>query len=196
MWRVFPVSQLFALAPGGDLVLWVIFREFCLFNLFHPSLFLSHTSWVEVWMFQSGDTRGVISTTKRSSPSSGSSAGDNPVLTQTTFQWVLLPQSELTALKLGPEELILGWIIALDDLSQPEGFCDLLAAFTSPQDQNCSSLLTKKNFSQGTLCRLCTSECPTTFSAGILVFFEICLMFHSKWSHSLEVVVKAQLKVL
>lgn len=54
----------------------------------------------------------------------------------------------------------------------------------------------KKNFSQGTLCRLCTSECPTTFSAGILVFFEICLMFHSKWSHSLEVVVKAQLKVL
>lgn len=95
-------------------------------------------------MFQSGDTRGVISTTKRSSPSSGSSAKDNPVLTQITFQWVLLPQSELTALKLSPEELILGWIIALDDLSQPEGFCDLLAAFASPQDQNCSSLLTKK----------------------------------------------------
>lgn len=38
-------------------------------------------------------------------------------------------------------------MVGLDDprdLSQIEGFCDLLAAFTSsPQDQSCSSLLTK-----------------------------------------------------
>lgn len=75
---------------------------------------------------------------------------------QIPFRWVLLPESELTVLKHSPEELRLGSIIGLDDyrdLFQPKGFCGLLAAFTSPQDQNCSSLLTKT--SAGELCAGC-----------------------------------------
>lgn len=84
----------------------------------------------------------------------------NPVLTcgfaatQITFQWVLLPESDLwnTALRSSDWGRLLPLMLS-EIFSNLKIFCDLLAAFTSRQDQNCSSLLTKT--SERGLCAGC-----------------------------------------